>query len=100
MIPASYSFQFGNHSLQKVVESALPNGVLLQDATQVQLDVLPPVNLTTEAWTLVTPTTIKNWSVKCRFLIHHVSSNDGIAVKLSDDKNHDWYSLQTSWSTV
>jgi hypothetical protein len=79
---------------------ALPDGMLLQDATQIQLDVFPPVHFTAEAWTLITPTKIKNYFVKCSSLIHHVSSNDNIAVKLIDDEKNDWYSLQTSWSTV
>jgi hypothetical protein len=51
----------------------------------------------------ITTTTIKNFFVKCGFSIDlvkcgfsidHVSSNDGSAVKLSEDEEDNWHSLQ------
>jgi hypothetical protein len=69
-------------------------GGLLQDATQMKLDVLSAMHFTAEALKVITPTTIKNCSVKCGFSIDHISSNDGSAVKLSDDEKDDWCSLQ------
>jgi hypothetical protein len=38
-----------------------------------------------EASRLTTCTTIKNYFVKCGFLIHHVSWNDNTTVKFSED---------------
>jgi hypothetical protein len=67
---------------------------LLQDVTQMKLDVLSAVHFTPEAWRLVTPTTIKNCFVKCGFSIDHVSSNANSAVKLSEDEEDDWHSSQ------
>jgi hypothetical protein len=42
---------------------------LLQDAAQMKLDMLSGVHLLAEAWRSITPTAIKNCSVKCSFLI-------------------------------
>jgi hypothetical protein len=39
-------------------------------------------------------TTIKNCFVKCGFSNDHVSSNDDIAIKLTEDEEDDWNSLQ------
>jgi hypothetical protein len=36
----------------------------------------------------------KNWFEKCDFSIDHVSSSDGSAVKLTEDEEDDWHSLQ------
>jgi hypothetical protein len=47
-----------------------------------------------EAWRFTTPTTIKNFCVKCGFSIDHVSSNYDSAVKLDEDEEDDWLSLQ------
>jgi hypothetical protein len=59
-----------------------------------KLDVLSEMHFTAEAWRLITPTTIKNWFVKCGFPNDHVSSNDDSAVKLKEDEEDDWNSLQ------
>jgi hypothetical protein len=66
-------------------------GGLLQDATLKKLCVLSAVHFTAEAWSLITPMTIKNCFVKCDFSIDHVSSGDS-AVKLSEED--DWHNLQ------
>jgi hypothetical protein len=58
------------------------------------MDVLSAMHLIAEPLRLVTPTTIKNCFVKCGFLIDHVSSNDASVVKLNEDKDDDWHSLQ------
>jgi hypothetical protein len=52
---------------------------LLEDAAQTTMDVLSAVHLKAEPWSLVTPITIKNCSVKCSFSVA-VSSNDDSAV--------------------
>jgi hypothetical protein len=44
-------------------------------------------------WIMITPTTIKNFIVKCDFWIERVRSNDSV-VKLSEDEENDWHSLQ------
>jgi hypothetical protein len=61
-------------------------GGLLQDTTQMKLDVLSPMHFTAEAWRLIRPTTIKNHFVKWSFLTDHVSSNDESEVKLRGDE--------------
>jgi hypothetical protein len=66
---------------------------LLQDAAQTKLDVLSAVHLKAEPWSLITPTTIKNCSLKCGFSVA-VSSNDDSASKLTEDEEDDWRSLQ------
>jgi hypothetical protein len=43
---------------------------------------------------IVTPTRVKNCFVNCGFSIDHVSSNDDSAMKLSEDEEDDWHSLQ------
>jgi hypothetical protein len=68
-------------------------GGMLQDATQMKLDVLSAMHFITEARRLIIPTTIKNCFEKCGFSNDHVSSNDS-AVKLSEDKENDWHSLE------
>jgi hypothetical protein len=72
----------------------MTDGGLLQDATQMKLDVLSAMQFIAEAWRLITPTIIKNCFVKCGFSIDHVSSNDDSAVILSEDEEDDWQSLQ------
>jgi hypothetical protein len=52
------------------------------------------VHIIAEAWGLITPTTIKNCFVKCGFSVDHVSSNDGNAMKLTEDEEGYWCSLQ------
>jgi hypothetical protein len=59
-----------------------------------KLDVLSAMHFIAEAWSLITPTTVKNCFVKCGFLIDHVSSNDDSAVKFSEDEEFDWHSSQ------
>jgi hypothetical protein len=61
---------------------------------QMKLDVLSAMHLIEEPWRLTTPTTKKNCFMKCGFLIDHVSSNDDSAVKLSEDEEDGWHSLQ------
>jgi hypothetical protein len=48
-----------------------------------------------EVWRLITPGTIKNFFVKCGFSIDHGGCNDDSAVKLGEDEEDDWHSLQT-----
>jgi hypothetical protein len=50
-----YTEQF----IQKTV--AMLDEGLLQEATQIKLDVLSAVHFIAQAWRLITPTTIKNW---------------------------------------
>jgi hypothetical protein len=47
-----------------------------------------------EAWQLIN-TTFKNRCVKCGFLTDHVSSSGDSAVKLTENEEDDWCSLQT-----
>jgi hypothetical protein len=72
---------------------------LLQDTAQMKLDVLFAMYLIAEPWRFITPTAIKNCFVKCGFLIDSVSSNDGSAVKLTEDEEDD-PQFTTSWSSV
>jgi hypothetical protein len=44
--------------------------------------------------TLIIPTAIKNSFVKCGFSNDHVSSNDNSVVKINEDEEDDWHSLQ------
>jgi hypothetical protein len=67
---------------------------LLQDAAQMKLDVLSAVRFIEEGWRLITTNTVKNCFVKCGFSNDHVSSNDDSAVKLREDEEDEWYSLQ------
>jgi hypothetical protein len=55
--------------------------------------VLSAVYFIAEALRLTTPTTIKNYFVKCGFS-NDVSINDDIA-KLTEDEEDDWHSLQS-----
>jgi hypothetical protein len=75
--------------------AAMIDGVLLQDAVQLKLDVLSPVHLIAEPWRLVTPTTMKNCFLRSGFSLDHVSSNDDSAVKLTENEEDDWHSLQS-----
>jgi hypothetical protein len=61
----------------------------------VKLDVLPAVHLIADAGRLITPTTIKNCVVTCGFSIDLVSSTDDSAVKLCEDEEDDWHSVQS-----
>jgi hypothetical protein len=49
---------------------------LLQDVTQMKLDVLSAMHFLAEAWRLIKSTTIKDVYVKCGFSNDHDSSND------------------------
>jgi hypothetical protein len=69
-------------------------GGLLQDAAQMKLDVLSAMHIIAESWRLITHTTIKNYFVRCAFLIDHVSSNDDSTMKLTEDEKDDWHTLQ------
>jgi hypothetical protein len=69
-------------------------GGQLQDAAQMKLDVLAAVHIIEKAWRFITHNAVKNCFVKCGFSNDHVSSNDGSAVKLSEDEEDDWHSLQ------
>jgi hypothetical protein len=60
-----------------------------------KLDVMSTMHFIAEPWRLMTPTTIKNCFVKCRFSVDHVSSNNGSAVKLAEDEEDDCHSLQS-----
>jgi hypothetical protein len=70
------------------------DGGLLQDVTQMKLDVFSAMHFIAEAWRQITPTTIKNCFVKCGFSIDHVSNNDDSAVKFTEDEENGWHSLQ------
>jgi hypothetical protein len=61
-------------------------GGLLQDGTQMKLDVLSAVHFIAEVWRQITPSTIKNCFVKCGFSNDNVSNNDDSAVKLSEER--------------
>jgi hypothetical protein len=63
-------------------------------ATQKELDMLPAVHFIAESQRLITSTTVKNTFVKCGFSNDHISTNDDSAVKLIEDEENDWYSLQ------
>jgi hypothetical protein len=53
---------------------------------------LSAMHFIAEAWRLITPTTIKNFFVKCGFSNDHVSNNDS-ALKHSEYQEDDWQSL-------
>jgi hypothetical protein len=59
------------------------NRRLLQDAEQMNLNVLSTKHFTEETWSLITPNTMKNCFVKSGFSIDHVSSNNDSAVKMT-----------------
>jgi hypothetical protein len=65
---------------------------LLQDATQMKLDILSAMYLIAETWRSITPTVIEDCLLKCGFSIDHVSSTDNSAVKLTEDEVDDWQS--------
>jgi hypothetical protein len=69
------------------------DGGLLQDAAQMKLDVLSAVRLIADYWRLITPTTVKKCFVKCGFSIERVSTNDDSVVKLTEDEEDDWHSI-------
>jgi hypothetical protein len=70
------------------------DGGLLQDAAQMKLDVLSAKHSVGEAWRLITPTTINNCFVKYGFSTDHVGSISDSAVKLTEDEEDNWHSLQ------
>jgi hypothetical protein len=74
--------------IQKTV--AMIDRGLLQDATQMKLDVLSAMHFAAEDWELVTLTTIKNCFVKCHFSNDPVSGSNENAMKLSEDED-DWH---------
>jgi hypothetical protein len=59
---------------------------LQKAAAHMKLYVLSTVHLIAEPWRLITPTAIKNWYVKCGFLIDLVNTNDDSALKLTEDE--------------
>jgi hypothetical protein len=69
-------------------------GGLLQDATKMKHDVLSAMHFTAQAWWLVTHAMIKNWFVQRDCGNDHASSSDDSAVKLTENKDDDWHSLQ------
>jgi hypothetical protein len=81
---------YRNQLIQKT--AAMTYGGLIQNATQMELDVLSAMHFIAEAKRMITPTTIKNCFVKyCSS--NDISSIDGGAVKLRKDEEGDWYSL-------
>jgi hypothetical protein len=86
---------FRHHYRKQLISktAATTDEGLLQDAAQMKLDVLSAVHLMAELWRLISPTEIQNCFVKCGFSIDHVSRNE-TAVKLTEDKENDWHSLQ------
>jgi hypothetical protein len=81
-------------SLQKAPimnTAAMIDGGLLHDAAQMKLSVLSAKHLIAEPWRLITPTThtMNNCFVNCGFSTDLVSSNDGSAVKLTEDEEDD-----------
>jgi hypothetical protein len=58
-----------------------------------KLDELCAMHFTVDAWRLITPIKIKNCFVKCCSSIDHASSNDDSALKLTEDEEDGWYSL-------
>jgi hypothetical protein len=89
-----HAFKCHYREQMKQKTGAMIDGRLLQDAAQMKLYVLSAKHVITESWRLITPTAIKNCSVKCGCLINHVSSNGNSAVKLSEDEEDGWHSLQ------
>jgi hypothetical protein len=87
---------FKCHYREQVIQKtvAITDGGLLQDATHMKLDVLSAMHFNAEAWRFVTHIAIKNRFVRCGFSTDHASSNDGNEVKLSEDEEVDWHSLQ------
>jgi hypothetical protein len=69
-------------------------GGLLQDAALMKLVVLSALHIVAEPWILITSTTIKNCLVKCGFSTGRVGINDDSVVKITEDKENDWHSLQ------
>jgi hypothetical protein len=65
---------------------AMVDGRLIQDDTQMKLDVLSAIDFIAHAWRLITSATIKICFVKCGFSNDHVSSNDNSAVKFNKEK--------------
>jgi hypothetical protein len=59
-----------------------------------KLDMLSAMHFIAELWRPITPTATKNCFVKCGLLTDHASSNNDNAVKLSEDEEEDWHSLQ------
>jgi hypothetical protein len=54
----------------------MTDGRLLQDASQVKVDVLSALHFRAEEWSMIASTTIKNPFEKCGFSNDHISNND------------------------
>jgi hypothetical protein len=80
----AYECHYRRQLFQKTV--AMVDGRLLQDDTQMKLDVLSAMHFTAHTWRLITSATIKNCFLKCGFSNDHVSSNDNSALKLNKGK--------------
>jgi hypothetical protein len=74
----AFKCHYRKQLIQRTV--ALINGGLLQQATQMKLDMLFAVHFIAEAWRLITPTAFENYFVNCCFSVDHVSSNNDSAV--------------------
>jgi hypothetical protein len=61
---------------------------------KMKLDVLSTMQFIAEVWQLPILTTIKNCFVKCGFLIDHVYSSNDRIMKLCENEEDDWHSLQ------
>jgi hypothetical protein len=87
---------FKHHYRKQFIWKTVPktNGGLRRDVTYMKLDVLSSMHFIAEACGLITPTTMKNCSVKCGFSTDHANSNDDSAVKFSKDAEDDWHNLQ------
>jgi hypothetical protein len=84
----AFKCNYRKQLIQKAV--AMMDGRLLQDATQIE-DGCAVYNAL-HSRSLIIPTNIKNCFVKCGF---SNDSNDDSAVKLSEDEEVDWHSLQS-----
>jgi hypothetical protein len=71
----------------------MTDGGLLKNAACMKLDMSSAVHFIAQAWGLLTLTAIKNLFVKCGFLIGHVTSNDGNAVRVTEVKEDDQLSI-------
>jgi hypothetical protein len=87
----AFKCHYRKQLIQKTV--VMTDGGPLQDATQIKLDVLSAMHFIAEGCRLVIPTIIKNYFLKCGFS-NDVNSNDDRVVKLSEDEDDNWRSLQ------
>jgi hypothetical protein len=72
---------------------ATRNGRTSPTGCKDEAGLLSAICLIAEPWRLITLTAIRNCFVRCGFSVDHASSSDS-AVKLCEDEEDDWHSLQ------